>query len=278
MNINKMNPKDKELDERTIYFKKINSLLDKLDIFRLYKHLLLDVENDHFDYPSPFGLLLGMACHNEDRVIKLENIFSCAILLKMAENGDAEAQFDIAQIYLSGDILPLDKDRGIFWMNEAAEAGNILAIEYIESRLSGVDNHEYIIQKHDMDSFNNLELLCETIDGVIVSDKQFKLSYGNIKIKKKILSDLIDEVFDLLFITGSYLDNLIETHCVDPQSLDDSTLSKISIYNETITVRINELIFSFIDGDDTKEKIYYYAKMNSLRYNTSIIKNQTKGI
>jgi hypothetical protein len=268
-----MNSKNKELDEKKIYFKKINSLLDKLDIFRLYKHLLLEVENNHFDFPSPFGLLLGQACHNEDRVIKLENIFSCAILLKMAENGDSESQFDIAQVYLMGSILPLDKDRGLFWMHEAAESGNHLALQYLESQRAGLDVGMENTENDILDSFNNLELISDVSNGVVVADKQFQLSYGNTKIKKKILCDLIDEVFDLLFITGSYLDNLIEKYSLDPLAVDDSMISKISIYNETITVRINELIFSFTDSDATKEKIYYYAKMNSLRYNTSIIKN-----
>lgn len=267
-----MSGQSQEIDERKIYFKKINSLLDKLDIFRLYKHLLLDIENDHFNFPSPFGLLLGQACHNEDRVIKLENIFSCSILLRMAGNGDSEAQYDIAQVYLFGDILPNDIDRGLFWMSEAAEDGHHLAIQFLKEGNMDGDISKINLLPADTDSFNNLELLSESVDGMIISDKQYQLSYGNIQIKKKILSDLIDEVFNLLYITGSYLDNLIDQYSFDPHELDETMLSKISIYNETITVRINELIYSFIDGDDVKEKIYYYAKMNSLRYNTNITK------
>lgn len=273
-----MNPKDRELDEKKIYLKKINLLLDKLDIFKLYKHLLLDIENKHPVYPSPLGLLLGLACHNEDRVIKLENIFSCSILLKMAENGDSDSQYDIARVYLMGVILPQDKDRGIFWMHESANAGNHLALEYLESQMAGLDVELINSMDRDLDSYNNLELLSSVGDGVIVADKQFHLSYGNAQIKRKILIDLIDEVFDLLFITGTYLDALIERYSVHPERVDDKMLSKISIYNETITVRLNELIFSIIDGDSAKEKIYFYAKMNSLRYNMSIIKEKDENI
>jgi len=49
-------------------------------------------------------------------------------LKRDAENGDAEAQFMLGSFYNEGTLLAKDREKGIFWFEKAAAAGNVNAM------------------------------------------------------------------------------------------------------------------------------------------------------
>ena len=49
-------------------------------------------------------------------------------LLLDAKKGDAAAQFKLGALYYEGDVLDKDIERGLFWLEKAAAAGNIHAM------------------------------------------------------------------------------------------------------------------------------------------------------
>lgn len=49
-------------------------------------------------------------------------------LTKDAEQGDAEAQFKLGAMYYDGDLFAKDIEKGMFWLEKAAAAGNVNAM------------------------------------------------------------------------------------------------------------------------------------------------------
>ena len=49
-------------------------------------------------------------------------------LTQDAKNGDAEAQFKLGSLYYEGNIFAKDIEKGLFWLEKAAAAGNVSAM------------------------------------------------------------------------------------------------------------------------------------------------------
>ena len=49
-------------------------------------------------------------------------------LTKDAEGGNAEAQFKLGSLYYEGTIFAQDIEKGLYWLEKAAAAGNISAM------------------------------------------------------------------------------------------------------------------------------------------------------
>ena len=49
-------------------------------------------------------------------------------LARDAEHGDAEAQFKLGSLYYEGEIFAKDIEKGMFWLDKAAAAGNVNAM------------------------------------------------------------------------------------------------------------------------------------------------------
>ena len=49
-------------------------------------------------------------------------------LRKEAESGDAEAIFKLGALYYEGDIFAKDIEKGMFWLEKAAAAGDVNAV------------------------------------------------------------------------------------------------------------------------------------------------------
>ena len=51
---------------------------------------------------------------------------------KAAEQGDADAQYNLGRAYWLGDGIPMNKPLAVYWYRKAAEQGNADAIELLK--------------------------------------------------------------------------------------------------------------------------------------------------
>lgn len=53
------------------------------------------------------------------------------ILLKKAQNGDANAMYQVALCYEDGIVVEHNLDEAIAWMNSSADLGNLQAVDWL---------------------------------------------------------------------------------------------------------------------------------------------------
>ncbi|MBR2966881.1 MAG: sel1 repeat family protein [Clostridia bacterium] len=53
------------------------------------------------------------------------------ILLQKAQNGDANAMYQVALCYEDGIVVEYNLDEAIAWMNSSADLGNLQAVDWL---------------------------------------------------------------------------------------------------------------------------------------------------
>ncbi|MBQ2804370.1 MAG: sel1 repeat family protein [Clostridia bacterium] len=53
------------------------------------------------------------------------------ILLRKAQNGDANAMYQVALCYEDGIVVEYNLDEAIAWMNSSADLGNLQAVDWL---------------------------------------------------------------------------------------------------------------------------------------------------
>ena len=55
-----------------------------------------------------------------------------AMIRQAAEEGDADAMYALGKMYIDGDSVPTDRDKGIMWLRHASDKGNMVATMALE--------------------------------------------------------------------------------------------------------------------------------------------------
>ena len=96
---------------------------------KLYRQLQLKINQDSY-FRKEINTIETSAPHAPPPV-KFNDNPPHYTLIKRAESGDDEAQYELAKMYLSGDRIPKDNDIGIVWLRKAADQNNLGAINYL---------------------------------------------------------------------------------------------------------------------------------------------------
>lgn len=68
--------KENKTYDVSTYFKKSTLYIDLLNVICCNKKTALNIEKSHKRFPSVFGMILGLACANEDKILNMTNLSS----------------------------------------------------------------------------------------------------------------------------------------------------------------------------------------------------------
>lgn len=106
-------------------FPHLYSIAKELNYFDAFQCLVKNAKKDDFKMQRLVGILYSMKdskFYNQTEAVKcFDNI------IKAAEQGNAEAQYQLAIMYRDGNGVKKDNEKQLIWHNKAAEQGNIIA-------------------------------------------------------------------------------------------------------------------------------------------------------
>lgn len=271
-----------------VFNKKIDSLNENLSFFKNLDTLLPELETKNDKFTSPFGALLGCISKNYDLILKIEDKLIFDELIQYAENEDADSQYDLAVMYYHGHGVDQDYENSLYWLIRAANNDFPLA----QYDLSDIYN-DGIITPENMEKSVHYKQLAQksgqtsgglldiAVPDVTPHNSLIHKSLPNLPLIPIFRNTIPDD--DLKVYYSKFYDCITLTIMIDgflndfltsmnnSKTINIDHLSPMSERVDESIGLINDIVFKLMTYGIEKNKIDFYANINSSVYNEHII-------